>query len=82
MHFENIEQHAVIMFLYEEGRTLKEIYERLFGVYSPHVFCYSLVANWFKQIKFGRESIVDEPWCGKPSNDITINKITAVENMI
>ena len=58
------------------------MYIRLSGVYGPHVLCYSQVANWFKQSRLGRESIIYEPRYGRQRNAVTIDKIAVVESMI
>ena len=62
----DLEQRSVIKFLSIEGKKTKEILERMVTVYGESAPSYYKVKFWSKQLKWGRESIEDDPHTGRP----------------
>jgi hypothetical protein len=64
-----LEQGTVIQFLSKEGRLAKRFHERLQAVYSDAAYVLPSVYFWVKEVKCGREDIVDQPRPGRPPID-------------
>ena len=66
MNTRDLELRSVIKFLTKEGKKPKEIHERINAVYGDISPSYYQVKFWFKQFKWGRESIEDDSRSGRP----------------
>ena len=77
-----IRNRAVIEFLTLEGRTPKEIHERMAKVYVDSAPSYATVKRWAVEAKHGRESLDDEARSGRPPSAVTPETISALEAMI
>ena len=76
------EFRAVTKFLCKEGRTGKEIYDRLCVVYGDCASSYSTVTRWSTEFRCGCESLKDDPRSGRPSDAVNPSVIAAVEKLI
>jgi DNA-binding transcriptional MerR regulator len=64
-----LEQRAVIKFLWKEGFPTKEIRERLQAVDGDTASALPSVHLWIKEFRFGRDDIVDQTRPGRPPID-------------
>lgn len=79
---EKLEHRAVIKFLTKEGRSAKEIHERMVGVYGETTPSYATVTRWNKEFRHGRESIEDDPRSGRPPEASCDDNVDRIEAMI
>ena len=61
-----IEYHAVIRYLYLQGKTGKEIHGELANVYGSSAPSCAQVKFWVGEFKCGRTSLEDEGRSGRP----------------
>ena len=78
----NLEQRSVIKFLTKEGKKPKEILERMVEVYGESAPSYYKVKFWSKQLKWGRESIEDDPHTGRPVEATSEEMCQKLESLI
>ena len=71
MDVDRIEHRSVIKFLTKEGESAKGIHNRMVAVYGDTAPKYSTVAKWAAEFKHGRDSLIDDPRSGRPSEVIT-----------
>ena len=64
----NVEQSVNIKFLTKLGKSATETYNLLTEVYGDQCLSRTLVFEWFKKFKEGREYVGDDPKSGRPSN--------------
>jgi hypothetical protein len=64
-----LEQRAVIKFLWKEGCPAIEIHERLQAVYGNAAYAPPSVDYWVKAVSCGRDDIVDQTRPGRPPID-------------
>jgi hypothetical protein len=62
----DLEQRSVINFFTKVGKKAKEILERMVAVYGESAPSYYKVKFWSNQLKWGRESIEEDPHTGRP----------------
>ncbi|XP_076223908.1 protein GVQW3-like [Nomia melanderi] len=79
---EKLEHRAVIKFLTIEGLTPNQIKERMDNVYSDSASSYSLIKNWSKLFRWGRESIEDDPRSSRPVNEAIPENVKLVEEIV
>ena len=77
-----LEHRSVMKFLSKEGSSPKNIHERMVAVYGENSPSYYQVKFWCKQFKWGRESIHDDPKCGRPLEARTEEIINKVEDLV
>lgn len=77
-----IEYRAVIKFLTKENKKPTEIFNRLHAVYGDIAPSYEAVKKWARLFKLGRESLEDDPRSGRPTEVVTGEIITQVEDLI
>lgn len=77
-----LEHRSVMKFLSKEGSSPKNIHERMVAVYGENSPSYFQVKYWCKQFKWGRESIHDDPKCGRPLEARTDEIIKKVEDLV
>jgi transposase len=77
-----LKYRAVINFLTLEGKSPKEIHERMMNVYRELCPAYATVKKWAKKYKHGRESLQDDSRSGIPSTTITEENVDAVLQLI
>jgi transposase len=65
------EFHAVIKFLTKGSKSPAKIKRRLDAVYGESSPSYSIVKEWAKQFRLGRESIEDDTRQGRPAEALT-----------
>ena len=82
MEVEKIEDCVAINFCDLEGRSAKEIYDRLATVYGPSVPSFSTVTRWFNEFKRGRRSLEDDTRSGRPTTAVNPDLIEAVKQII
>ena len=61
-----VEYHAVILYLYLEGKTGKEVHSELADVYGSSAPSFARVKFWVGEFKRGRTSVEDEARSGRP----------------
>ena len=82
MDLTRIEHRAIIKFLTKEGENAKEIHKRMVRVCGDKAPKYSRVAKWTAEFKHGRETLEDDPRCGRPAEVIIEDIIARVEKII
>ena len=78
----NFEQRCAIKFCVKLGETSIETFNKLKQVYGEHALLRSQVFKWYKAFSEGRESIKDEPRCGRPSTSKTDNNVEIVGALV
>ena len=78
----DLEQRSVVTFLTKEGKKPKEILERMVVVYGESAPSYYKVKFWRKQFKWGRESIKDDPYTGRPVEATSEEMCQKLESLI
>jgi len=73
---------GVIQFFFLEGKTAKEIHERMFPILGDSCPCYESVRLWVNEFKRGRISIKDAPRSGGPRTVVTPKTINKVHDMV
>jgi len=73
---------GVIQFFFLEGKTAKEIHERMFPILGDSCPCYESVRLWVNEFKRGRTSIKDAPRSGGPRTVVTPKTINKVHDMV
>ena len=61
----NLEQRCAIKFCVKLNENATETYEKLRKAYGEHAVSRTQVFTWHKALD-GRESVEDEPRCGRP----------------
>ena len=79
MENQKFKHRAVIKFLTKEGVSLQNILERMVNVYQDQSPSYTTVTRWAAEFKRGRDSIEDDPRCGRPVEVMTNEVCDAVE---
>ena len=75
-------QRAIVFFLWKEGTTTREIAQRLRGVFKDDAMKERTVYKWTKRFANGRESVEDDPRCGRPATCITEETIESVKEIV
>lgn len=76
------EYRSVIKFLYKEGHSVKNIYERMVNVYGHDCPALSTVTRWFNEFKRGRVNVQDEARPGRPTTSTDSDHATQAEALI
>ena len=82
MENQKFKHRAVIKFLTKEGVSPQNIHERLVNVYQDQSPSYSTVKKWAAEFKRGRDSIEDDPRCGRPVEVMTNEVCDSVEKLV
>jgi len=62
-----VEQHVNVKFCVKLGKSATETYDSLNKVYGDECLSHTLVFEWFKRFKEGREEIGEDQRPGCPS---------------
>ena len=81
MNTRDLQLRSVIKFLTKEGKKPKEIHEMMSAVYGEVSLTYYQVKFYFKQFKWGRESIEDYSRSGRPVEASSRN-LSGVGNLL
>jgi histone-lysine N-methyltransferase SETMAR len=73
---------GVIQFFFLEGKTAKEIHERIFPTLGDSCPSYEAVRLWVNEFKRGRTSIEDAPRSGGPKTAVVPKIIDKVHDMV
>ena len=65
-----------------ENKNATETYEKLRRAYGEHVLSRTQVFRWHKAFLDGRESVEDEPRCGRPCTSKTDENVTKVRDLV
>ena len=82
MEKRNIEQRCAIKFRVKLNENAKETYEKLRGAYGEQALSRTQVFRWHKAFLDGRESVEDEPRCGRPCTSKTEENVTKVRDLV
>lgn len=72
----------MIEFLTKEDQRPTDIHQRMVRVYGDHAPSYATVKRWSAEFRRGRQSLEDDPRSGRPTEATTIEKCTAVEELV
>ena len=64
------------------NKVLCQTFNKLKQAYGEHALSRSQVFKWFKAFSDGRESIEDEPRCGRSSTSKTDNNVEIVGALV
>jgi transposase len=73
---------GVIQFFFLEGKTAKEIHERIFPTLGDSCPSYEAIRLWVNEFKRGRTSIEDAPRSGRPKTAVVPKIIDKVHDMV
>ena len=76
------EHRAVIKFLTLEGSKPAEIQSRMAGVYAGAAPSYATIKRWAAEFKRGRDSLEDDPRCGRPRTVVTADNIQRIQALV
>ena len=79
MEKQNLEQRWAIKFCVKLNENATETYEKLRRAY---VRARTQVFRWHKAFLDGRESVEDEPGCGRPCTSKTDENVTKVRDLV
>lgn len=79
---DNIEHRSVVKFLFLEGNDAKSIHNRMTRVYGNTSPAYSTVAKWVALFRMGRVSVQDDARSGRPSDAVTHESVSAIQNLV
>jgi len=82
MERRNLEQRCAIKFCVKLNENTTETYEKLRRVYGEHALSRTQVFMWHKAFLDGRESVEDEPHCGRPCTSKTDENVTKVRDLV
>ena len=82
MEKRNLEQRCAIKFCVKLNENAKETYEKLRGAYGEQALSRTQVFRWHKAFLDGRESVEDEPRCGRPCTSKTEENVTKVRDHV
>ena len=78
----NVEQRINVKFCVKLGKSAAETYDLLKKVYGDECLSRTLVFEWFKRLKEGREEIGDDQLPGHPSTSKTDANIEKVGEIV
>lgn len=79
---ENIENRAVIKFLFLKGLKGQEIFEEMTSVLGGSAPSYATVKNWVAAFKRGRMDIKDEHRSGRPKSVTTPETVAKIHDLV
>lgn len=79
---DHVSNRAVIRYLGLKGLTPKEIHDDMVGTLGEKAPSYTTVKKWASEFKQGRESLEDDPRCGRPVTVSTEDVIDHVQKII
>ena len=79
---EKMEYRSVIKYLHLEGKSEKDIYERLLNTYGDTSPSYATVKRWKNEFTWGREDLKDAPREGRPVTATTEENVKRVHDAI
>ena len=82
MEKRNLEQRCAIKFCVKLNENATETYEKLRRAYGEHALSRTHVFSWHKAFLDGRESVEDEPRCGRPCTSKTEENVTKVRDLV
>jgi len=82
MEKRNLEQRWAIKFCVKLNGDATETYEKLRRAYGEHALSRTRVFRWHKEFLDGRESVEDEPRCGRPYTSKTDENMTKVRDLV
>jgi len=82
MEERNLEQRCAIKCCVKLNENATETYEKLRGAYGEHALSRTRVFRWHKAFLGGRESMEDEPRCGRPCTSKTDENVTKVRDLV
>jgi len=82
MEKRNLEQRCAIKFCVKLNENATETYEKLRRAYGEHALSRTQVFRWHKAFLDGRESVEDEPRCGRPCTSKTDENVTKVRDLV
>ena len=82
MEKRNLEQRCAIKFCVKLNENATETYENLRRVYGEHALLRTRVFRWHKAFLDGRESVEDEPRCGRPCTSKTDENVNKVRDLM
>jgi len=82
MEKRNLEQRCAIKFCVQFNENATETYEKLRRSYRGHAVARTQVFRWYKAFLDCRESVEDEPPCGRPSTSKTDENMTKVRDLV
>ena len=82
MEKRNLEQRWAIKFCVKLNENATETYETLRMAYGENALSRTQVFRWRKAFLDGRESVDDEPRCGRPCTSKTDENVTKVRDLV
>ena len=82
MERRNLVQRCAIKFWVKLNEKATENYENLRRAYGEHARWRTQVFRWHKAFLDGRESVEDEPRCGRPCTSETDENVTKVRDLV
>ena len=82
MEKRNLEQPCAIKFCVKLNENATETYEKLRRACGEHALLRTQVFGWHKAFLDGRESVEDEPRCGRPCTSKTDENVTKVRDIV
>jgi histone-lysine N-methyltransferase SETMAR len=77
-----LRQREIIFFLWKEGASGMEIYQRLHTVFGENALGKSAVYKWVDRFREGRIETEDDPRSGRPRTSVTTENIARVQALI
>jgi [histone H3]-lysine36 N-dimethyltransferase SETMAR len=82
MESEWMEQRTAIKFCVKLGKSASETHEMLLTAYGSQCVSRTTAFEWFRRFKSGRESVEDNPRCGRPATARTSRSVRLIEELL
>jgi len=82
MEKRNLEQCWVIKFCVKLNENATETCEKLRSAFGEHALSRTQVFRWHKVFLDGRESVEDEPLCGRPCTSEKDDNVSKVRDLV
>jgi len=79
---EKEQYRSAIRLLFLEGKSRREVKERLDAVYGDSSPSMATVKNWFNEFQRGRTSVFDDPRPGAPKTATTEDTVTKIHDLV